>query len=541
MPTRDELLLVLDLTSTILRAGVGVTDLIRGPLVELPTRLGRKLGTTGNKVEDFLVGPQLFEAEQRVRQGEIKDFENVECVRVDERKGMEVTDWVGLEAVFRYALHTSLALSRPPLANNTVLCVPPSLPPLLLDRLHALLFERLLVPQLLLSTRPFFAAAAAGVLSAVVLDIGYRGEGSEVSAVHENAVLEASGGLRLPFVDEGVCDDYLALRLLEADPKGVVDQLEAAKGSPLGPGELIYALRAVVGELKTRDLIAFESPLLAELRGGALGAGESRAEGDEAEFDVAKVIVEGKVNDLVKKSKGKGGKQEDEGDEGEFVTVANPFAPPPAPPSLDLTLEAAPPAPHSTLRIGPTRHRYLEPLFFPSLISLLAPSNSSSPAAAQLGMTEYERFAPGTSGAREADVGGVHEAVGVVIARTEDQDVRSAVSENVVVVSSGRVASIKALGSTLTALLLPFRPDTDSQTLAAIAAEGGVPPVRGVRHARTPDYFANFKERAGEWACYLGGCIMGKLLIGDAQSKLFMSKADYAAHGPAYYRLLEGL
>lgn len=33
MAPREELLVILDLTSTVLRAGVGVTDLIRGPLL----------------------------------------------------------------------------------------------------------------------------------------------------------------------------------------------------------------------------------------------------------------------------------------------------------------------------------------------------------------------------------------------------------------------------------------------------------------------------------------------------------------------------
>lgn len=39
MVVRDELLLVFDLTSTLLRAGLGVTDLIRGPLIVRPPPL----------------------------------------------------------------------------------------------------------------------------------------------------------------------------------------------------------------------------------------------------------------------------------------------------------------------------------------------------------------------------------------------------------------------------------------------------------------------------------------------------------------------
>ncbi|GAA6003608.1 hypothetical protein JCM10207_003507 [Rhodosporidiobolus poonsookiae] len=540
MPPREELLLILDLTSTILRAGVGVHDLIRTPYVELPTRVGRKAGTTGARVEDFLVGQQLFEAERAARlagPGAQAEFETVHPLRIDERVGFEVVDWVALEAVFRHAMHTTLLLSRPPLSNSAVLSVPPSLPPSTLDNLHRLLFERLLVPQLLLSTRPFFAAAAAGVTSGVVLDLGYRGEGSELSVVHDNAVLEGPSGLRLPFVDEGACDDWCALQVLLEDPT-IPQQLARAKGAEqLAPGELAWALRSMVEELKRRELIEFESKLLGKIDPAAIAAAAAGAAGageEEGSFDVAKAIVDGKVNDIVKKKgKGKAAAEED----AKFVLVANPFAAQPtapAPGEVDLTVTE--PAAGSQIRLGPARHRYLEPLFVPSVLSQLAPS--ASEAASQLGFAEYARFAEGKA---DTDFAGVHEAIGAVLGRVEDGEVRYAVSEALVIVSSGRIGSIKALPPALLPLLLPFRPDPDSGTLAAIAAEGGVAPQRGVRWAPTPEYFANFKERGGELGVYLGACIMGKLLIGDSQAKLFMTKADYTAHGPAYYRLLQAL
>ncbi|GAA5833035.1 hypothetical protein JCM11251_006486 [Rhodosporidiobolus azoricus] len=544
MVVRDELLLILDLTSTILRAGVGMHDLVRGPLVELPTRLGLKRGTSGTQVEDYLVGPHLYEAEQKARTappGTEAEFEVVNPLRVDERTGFKVVDWVGLEAVFRFVLHTSLALPRPPLAHPVILSVPPSLPPSTLDKLHQLLFERLLIPQLLLSSRPFFAAAAAGVLSGVVLDVGYRGEGTEISAVHDNQVLESPGGLRLPFVDEGVCDDWLALQLLTSDST-LPAQFAGARGlsdpEQLGPGEVAYGLRAIVGELKVRDLIGFDSQMMGKVE-FAREAGADGAVGAEEEgsFDVAKALADGKVAEIIKRG---GAAAQDAINGADTVEVKNPFAPPLPPVDLSLGPNDQPPPPaYQTITLtGPARHRYLEPLFFPSLISRLAPS--ASPEASLLGLGEYERFAT-EEGRRLTDVGGVHEAVGVVLGRVQDEEMRSAVSEAVVVVSSGRVGSIKALGLLLPTLLSPFRPSPDSSTLAAIAAEGGIPPQQGVRWAKTPDYFANFKERGGEWGCYLGAGIMGKLLIGDNQSKLFMSKQEYAQHGPAYYRLLDAL
>lgn len=63
-----------------------------------------------------------------------------------------------------------------------------------------------------------------------------------------------------------------------------------------------------------------------------------------------------------------------------------------------------------------------------------------------------------------------------------------------------------ALGPALVALLSPFRSD-----LAAGYDAEGQPLTRPMRYLRAPEYFANFKDRAGEWMVYLGACVMGKV------------------------------
>ncbi|GAA5874690.1 hypothetical protein JCM3774_004782 [Rhodotorula dairenensis] len=568
MVVRDELLLIFDLTSTLLRAGVGVHDLIRGPLIELPTRVGRMAGKQGNRVEDFLVGAQLAAAEAVTAAGGVQDFDIIDPVHLDPTTGsLIVDDWHALEAVFRYAMHTSLQLQRPPLAHPTVLSIPPNLSTSTVDHLHRLLFERLLVPQLLVSTRPFFAAGAAGIQSGLVVDVGYRAEGTEISAVHENQLVPAASAFRLPDLDEGVCDDYCLFRLLEADPsieQQLLDAKRAATGGrgdssggpavEFAPGELANAMRRVVSDLKVHNAISFESPLLGPdmTRQLQLGIQQASGEGDASEegtLDVAKVIVEGKVDEIVHgtgASKSQKGRDEngDDGDDdegGKSVRVANPYAPPAA-----AAAGSEPPASAAaTIRIGPVRHRYLEPLFFPKVLACLAPSPSSSPSTAsspapsstlatKLFGREYEKFGPSALAAPHA---GLHEAVGVVLSSLSDEQVRNAVSEAVVVVSSGRIANNRALGPALIPLLSPFRSDPS----AGVYDPDGTAPSRTTRFAKTPNYFSSFKDRGGDWAVYLGACIMGKLLIGDAQSRLFMSKQDYAAHGPAHYRLLDAI
>ena len=363
-------------------------------------------------------------------------------------------------ACSRYAMHTSLQLQRPPLAHPTVLSIPPNLSPSTVDQLHRLLFERLLVPQVLVSTRPFFAAGAAGILSGIVVDIGYRGEGTEISAVHENQVVPAASGFRLADLDEGVCDDYCLYKILEADPtieQQLLDAKTAASSASsssssgqqpvtFAPGELANAMRRVVSDLKVQNAISFESPLLGStitrlLQLGIQQAAGEGEEGEEGTLDVAKAIVEGKVDEIVRGGGGDAHRDDDE-EGGKFVRVSNPYLPGTTATGTDPSSST-----NTTLRIGPIRHRYLEPLFFPSVLACLAPttpsSSSSSPSggetlASRLFGTEYSKFAgPGAT----LPHAGLYEAVGVVLASVPDEGVRNAVSEAVVVVSSGRIAN----------------------------------------------------------------------------------------------------
>lgn len=587
MPPRDELLLIVCITAGVIRAGVGVHDLIRAPLVvryhsqppvllltprpqELSTRIGRRPAVAPYKITDYLVGQPLMVAEAA---GE--ELEVIHPMIVS-RYGLEVVDWTGVEAILsvppllfppsradnttnrRYIFHIALAIPRPPLAHPVLLSLPPHLPPLLVDQFHALLFERLLVPQLLVSSRPFFAAASAGVLSSVVLDIGARGEGSEVSVVHESQLVE-SATMRVG-VDEGCLDDWVALQMIKEDPGLVV---KIGQGAELGKEHLVAALRTMIASLKAGDTIAFSSPLMTLPLVPVRVVGED----DEGNFDVAKVLVEGKVDKIVGRKDKKGKKAaasgEDE-DEGDFVEVPHP---------LDAEAEA--------IRVGPARHRYLEPLFFPSILAELAPS--ASPEAAVLGLEEYE--------GREVVHFGVQEVMGIVVEQVEDVEVRKFVWDGVVIVSSGKVANIPGTllspsfyaGQTLTPSLRSPRCCPRSPPLAfryrrrvglrnsaqdAAIREGagllfriqgtgrraGMLPRR-LHHGqgtlfRGPRSLAAGLKRLGS----------SQLLISDTQSKLFMvrqpssrppgflltpsssqSKSDYSTKGPAYYRLLDAL
>lgn len=304
----------------------------------------------------------------------------------------------------RYVFHTALILPRPPLAHPVLLSLPPHLPPVVMDQFHALLFERILVPQLMIGSRPFFAAAASGVVSGIVLDIGARGEGSEVSVVHESQVVEGAT-MRLP-LDEGHLDDWLSYQLLVEDPT-LVETLSAGVSLRAGLSMLVQSLK------EQEDAIGFSSPFLAATAASKRIVSPSDA-ADEGDFDVAKLVADGKVDKIVgKKDKKKQAEGEEDGD---YVEVTHPF-----------DVEAEP------IRIGLARHRYLEPLFLPHILADLAPS--SNPTAQLLGLTEYEGGPQLFSG--------VQDAMGIVAGQVEDLEARRALWDGVVIVSSGCVAGIR--------------------------------------------------------------------------------------------------
>ncbi len=78
-------------------------------------------------------------------------------------------------------------------------------------------------------------------------------------------------------------------------------------------------------------------------------------------------------------------------------------------------------------------------------------------------------------------------------------------------------------------LLSPFVADSDS---------GSELQPRQVKYAKMPDYFSEFKDKGGELGCYLGSCILAKILISDLQSKMFVVSCPWGewrrgALGPA--------
>jgi actin-related protein 9 len=243
------------------------------------------------------------------------------------------------------------------------------------------------------------ATVATGVTAGIVLDVGARGEGSEISVVYDNQVFQRAN-MRIPGIDEGCLDDWLALQLLVEDPS-LPETLSPS--SLLSSDELVLALRKIIASLKELGGIAFYSKFF-KTSSAFVGGTD-----DAGEFDVVKQL-EAKGN-----KKGKAKKTEAELDAMDFE-VPHPLF-----------------ADADGIMIGSARHKYLEPLYVPELLRQLKPVASLE--AGLLNFTEYEE--------KEIVYAGVQEMIAIIMERVDGVEMRKAVWDSLVIISSGKVGGIK--------------------------------------------------------------------------------------------------
>ena len=344
--------------------------------------------------------------------------------------------------------------------------VPVGFSPSTLDMVHLMMFERVLVPQLIVTPRPMLAAIASGVSSAIVIDLGSRGAGaSTISCVHENSHV-ARVDAAFNGVDEGVLDDYAAVCILEESAElrerllggSATTSMNGASSQGAEEDDQAktarWAMDAILAELKDRGEIAFESEIYDHIgdfharrkRAAAASAAGFDSDGgvnmadsagatvvdsgddETGGFDVARLLAEGRMDEIVRRKRaGENGASGEEDEEAQrlmdeqdarvgIVRVANP-------------LERANVDGATQLRIGLARHRYLEPLFAPQVLDRLA----SSDVARRLGIQLPAH----------RETAGLHELVPYAVGLLDDFTQRAAVWENVCVIANGKAGKLK--------------------------------------------------------------------------------------------------
>ncbi|GJE91132.1 actin [Phanerochaete sordida] len=484
---RESSIVILDTSRTLVRAGVGLHELLKTPSVELPARVGLRRGVNGAshdepmdaepstsavpdltstaKVTDYLVGAQLDEA---LAAGQEVD------VFWPFADG-DLKDWTQAEAVWKHVLFNQLGLRRGLMESPVLLSFAPGLSRDTYEGICRMFFERFNVAGLSIIERPmaqFFAVTVSGTEpNGVVIDIGH--EHTDVTPIYESFVVQDAHQT----VGYGIsdCEQYLA-HLLLSNPS-VVNTL-SPPDAQLAPDELRATLVEVARQVWREGLVK------------VLAEGEAADIEEEGVTDIAAVVVAGKEKAVIESGMKK--KQNAKASAAELARAKEIEA-------LDLvTVQFR----DKQLTLGKERHRFCEPLFDPSLLKAIPglPRNSS-----------------------EESIRSLQTAVGHAVSLTE-VDARQYIYQGLFV--TGELTShIKGLGAALQARLAPF-------VLSQIDQQNEVQP-KSIRTLRIPDYFAEYRDKGDGLASFLGSSIVAKIIfVNEPNGRNFVTKADYAEKGP---------
>ncbi|EDR05669.1 actin-related protein [Laccaria bicolor S238N-H82] len=487
MSIRDTNVVIIETGRTVVRAGLGLHDLLKTPTVEIQARVGLRQTASENgisntngvseepplastsrvgtsrptaSVTDYLVGTQLDEA--------LANGQDI-IVSWPFADG-DVSDWTQAEAIWKYIIFNQLQRRRVQNESPVLLSIFPGLSRDTYERICQIFFERFNVAGFGILELPMAQLYAVNTLSGVVVDIG--DEKTDITPVYEGFIIHsARTSTPLGLHD---CQNYLA-HLLRSN-QNVLKAL-SPPGNPTDPETLHYTLLELVKQLYKDGFVKVPSD------------GETAAPEDEGVTDIAAVIVAGREKAVIESGmKKKATAKQSAAEQARAREIE----------ALDLiTVQFR----EHSLTLGKERHRFCEPLYDPSLLDNLPYSTPRNPKSAKpLPLQET--------------VGHAVSHVGV--------GQRQYVWQGLLV--TGDVTRhVKGIGVALQSRLAPF--------IGSPELQSDVQP-RSIRVVTIPDYYAEYRETGNGFAAFLGLSIIAKIIFSDSNGKNFVSKADYAAKGP---------
>ncbi|KAG6381564.1 actin-related protein [Boletus reticuloceps] len=492
---RDSSILIIETGRTVVRAGLGIHELLKTSTVEIPARVGlrqtageplsssitngkqpsgtgegsdywRSLAslsrlsslpfhssTTAN-VNDYLVGAQLDEA---------LEGGNDILVSWPFADG-DIRDCTQAEAIWKHIIFNRLQIKRTQNESPVMLSIAPGLSRASQERLCQIFFERFNVASFAIVERPMTQIYATGQLNGIVVDIGY--EKTDVSPIYDGFIVHAARSSTSLGI--GDCEKYLA-NLLRSNQS--VMAAASPPDSPRDPEAIQAFLLDLVKYIWSDGHIRVPSD------------GQIAEVEDEGVTDIAAVLVAGKEKAVIEAgTKKKATAKASAAEQARAREIE----------ALDLiTLQFR----DSSITLGKERHRFCEPLFDPSLLYPLP--HEDNPLSLQ-------------------------DTVGFSVSQT-DVDQRQYIWQGLFV--TGDLASrVKGIGTALQSRLSSFilgNPDQHNE----------VQP-RSIRVVNVPEYFAEYREKGDGLAAFLGTSIVAKISFNDVQGKNFVSKLDYDEKGP---------
>ncbi|KAG2053699.1 actin-related protein [Suillus hirtellus] len=494
---RDSSVVIIESGRTLIRAGVGLQDLLKAPSIEIQARVGlrRNPGDSANgsfslkpgessdnlrpsasssrastlpsqpspsaKVHDYLVGSQLDEA--------LEAGHDI-IVSWPFADG-DVRDWTQAEALWKYVLFHSLQLKRTQNECPVMLSMPAGLFRDSSERICQIFFERFNVAGFGLLDRPMAQLYAAGQLSGVVVDIGH--EITDITPIYDGFIMQnARSSTPIGIRD---CQVYLA-NLLRFN-----QSVMAAASPPDKPSDPEVTQRFLDDLVKH---VWLEGLVRVPSDGQTVDIPE-----DEGVTDIAAVLVAGKEKAVIETGMKK--KLTAKASAAEQARAREIEA-------LDLvTVEFR----GHSITLGKERHRFCEPLFDPMLLNGLP----------------VERVDP-----YEGRILPLQEAVAFSVRQT-DVAQRQYIWQGLFI-NGDLTNHVKGIGAALQSRLAPFILSTPDQAT-------DVQP-RSIRVLTVPEYFAEYREKGDGFAAFLGTSIVAKIAFNESHGKNFVSKTDYNEKGP---------
>ncbi|KAL5492361.1 hypothetical protein ACEPAI_3808 [Sanghuangporus weigelae] len=465
---RDSSVVIIETGCTTIRAIHGLAELLKPPAIEIEARVGfRRVEENSSaqpskpqpKVNDYLAGRQLDEALAAGQDISVSwPFDNG-----------DIKDFLAAEALWKYVLFKELGLKRTQMESPVLLSFPHGLSRDDHERICQIFFERFNVAALSVLERPLAQLYAANSLNGLVVDIGYHR--TDVVPIYECTV-------------QHNCANYI--------PTGLVD-CEAYLANVLRSNEQVMStLSPPDAPLSDKDLYSQLLELSRKIwKEGYVKLGEAEvAADDEGVTNIAAVLVAGKEKAIIESNQKKRATAKASAAEQARAREIE---------ALDLiTLDFK----DKQVTLGRERHRFLDPLFDPTLLR-------------DIELSKDKRWQGG-------DVLPLQDVCGYTVAKT-DLDARVSIWEGLFV--TGDCASlIKGIGQALQMRLEPFMLGNTENSNDAQPKQ--------IRVLHVPDYFAEYREKGDGLAAFLGASIVAKIIFSDPVGKNFVSKTDYGSRGP---------
>ncbi|KAJ3801235.1 actin-related protein [Lentinula aff. detonsa] len=485
MALRDASVVVIETGRTVVRAGLGLHELLKTPSVIIQARVGlRKNASNISDVQpnyetaknsasssrasslpliappnasanDYLVGTQLDDA--------LAAGQDI-AISWPFADG-DVRDWSQAEAIWKYVLFNQLERRRAQNESPVLLSMYPGLSRDTYERTCQVFFERFNVAGFSILERPMAQLYSTTSLSGVIVDIEY--DRTDITPIYDGFIQRsACDTIHLGIRD---CQNYLVHILRHSNPSLMKTLFPPDSETP-SEETIEETLLALVKQILQEGYIKVPSD------------GETAIPDDEGVTDIAAIVVAGKEKAIIESGmKKKANAKASAAEQARAREIE----------ALDLvTIQFR----DKSVTLGKERHRLCEPLFDPTLLNGINKSKNSV---------------------------SLQDAVGRAVRQT-DVDMRQYIWQGLFV-TGDLTRHVKGIAVALQSRLSPFIAQPELQTDVQ---------ARFIRILYLPDYYPEYRDTGEGFAAFLGCSIVAKLTFSDLHSKTFVSKADYSQKGP---------